>query len=151
MNIRIVNGTNWFTPSTVTQTNFTCHKSHSSITDSLPLLTYCFMTLTISGEPPRDLSFALWSFVPCGFSGRYSRLWAATWEKVPSVMCAQRRLKSAQSDQSLRWAHEETLHPWLSKMLTVKILTRPRESRMCSLIWILVGRTCHWERMFSDV
>ena len=33
-------------------------------------------------------------------------------------MCAQRRLKSAcvsaQSDQSLRYPHEETLHPWLS-------------------------------------
>ena len=45
-----------------------------------------------------------------------------------SDMCAQRRLKSdcasAQSDQSLRCAHEETLHPCLSKMHTVKLLVR---------------------------
>ena len=46
-------------------------------------------------------------------------------------MCAQRRLKSAcafaQSDQSLRCPHEETLHPWLSKMHTMKILIRLRK------------------------
>ena len=39
---------------------------------------------------------------------------AATWENVPFHMCAQRRFKSAcafaQSDQSLRCPHEETLH-----------------------------------------
>ena len=55
-------------------------------------------------------------------------IWAATWEKVPSYMWAQRRLKSAcasaQSDQSLRCPHEETLHPYLSKMRSVKILIR---------------------------
>ena len=47
-------------------------------------------------------------------------------------MCAQRRLKSAcasaQSDQSLRCSHEETLNPCLSKMRPVKILIRLRES-----------------------
>ena len=52
-------------------------------------------------------------------------------EKVPSHMCAQRRLRSAcasaQSDQSLRCPREESLHPWLSKMRTVKILTSLRE------------------------
>ena len=52
-------------------------------------------------------------------------------ENVPSDMCAQRRLRIAcafaQSDQSLRWAHEETLHTWLSKMRSVKILIRLRE------------------------
>ena len=32
-----------------------------------------------------------------------------------------------QSDQSLRCPHEETLHPWLPKMHTVKILIRLRE------------------------
>ena len=46
-------------------------------------------------------------------------------------MCAQRRLKSAcasaQSDQGLRYPHEETLHSWLTKMRLVKILTRLRE------------------------
>ena len=45
--------------------------------------------------------------------------WSAAWENVPSDMCAQRRLRLAcafaQSDQNLRSAHEETLHPWLSK------------------------------------
>ena len=46
-------------------------------------------------------------------------------------MCAQRRLRSAcpsaQFDQSLRCPHEETLHPWLSKMRQVKILNRLHE------------------------
>ena len=40
----------------------------------------------------------------------------ATRENVPSEMCAKLRLRSAcasaQSDQSLRCSHEETLHPW---------------------------------------
>ena len=52
-------------------------------------------------------------------------------ENVPSDLCAQRRLKSAcastQSDQSLRRPHEETLHPPLSEMRSVKILIRLRE------------------------
>ena len=34
---------------------------------------------------------------------------------------------SAQSDKSLRCPHEETLHPWLSKMRPVRILIRQRE------------------------
>ena len=34
----------------------------------------------------------------------------------------------AQSDQSLRCSHEETLQPWLSKMRSVKILIRLRRS-----------------------
>ena len=38
-------------------------------------------------------------------------------------------LASAQSDQSLRWAHEETWHPWLFKMRPVKILIRLRVSK----------------------
>ena len=46
--------------------------------------------------------------------------------KRPSDMCVQRRLKSAgasaQSDQSFRYPHEETLHHWQSKMRPVKIL-----------------------------
>ena len=44
---------------------------------------------------------------------------AATFENVPSVMCAQRRLKSdcasLQPDQSHRCPHEETLHPGYPK------------------------------------
>ena len=51
--------------------------------------------------------------------------------KVPSNMCVRQRLKSVcastQSDQSLRCPHEETLHPWLSKICPVKILIRLRE------------------------
>ena len=46
-------------------------------------------------------------------------------------MFAQRKLQSAcafaQSDWNLRWAHKETLHPWLYKMYPVKILIRLRE------------------------
>ena len=52
-------------------------------------------------------------------------------ENLPSNICARRRLKSAcpsaQSDHNLRCPHEETLHPWLSKMRPVKILIRLRE------------------------
>ena len=59
-------------------------------------------------------------------------LWAVTWENVHSRMCGQSRHKStcacAQSDQSLRCPHEETLHPWLAKtMRPMKILIRLRE------------------------
>ena len=40
-------------------------------------------------------------------------------ENLPSDTCAQRRIRSAcasaQSDQSLRYPHEETLASWLSK------------------------------------
>ena len=43
-------------------------------------------------------------------------------------MSAQQRLKSAcayeQSDLSLRYPHEDILHPWLSKICPVKILIR---------------------------
>ena len=56
---------------------------------------------------------------------------AATSENVRSDKCAQRRLRSAcssaQSDQSLRCPHEETLNPSLSKMRPVKIQIRLRE------------------------
>ena len=58
----------------------------------------------------------------------YNAILAATWENVPSDMCAQRRLKSAcasaQTDQSLRCPQEECLHPGLLK------------------IWIFPGRIC---------
>ena len=46
-------------------------------------------------------------------------------------MCVQRRHKSAcesaQSDQSPRCPHKESLHPWLSKMCQVQSLIRLRE------------------------
>ena len=64
--------------------------------------------------------------------------WNAAWWNISSDMCAQRRLKSAcastQSDQSLCCPHEETLHPWLSKIRPVKILVIHR------LIWIFAAR-----------
>ena len=47
------------------------------------------------------------------------------------TMCSQRRLSSAcasaQSDQSIRCAHEETVHLWLSNMRSVKIQINLRE------------------------
>ena len=70
-------------------------------------------------------------------------------ENIPSDMCAQGRLRSdctfAQSDLSLYWAHEETMHPLLSNMSPVKILIRLRK---CAGIWIFTG---HKDGMFSDV
>ena len=65
-----------------------------------------------------------------GLNPIYIRI--ATWKNVPSEMCAQWRLRSAcasaQSAQSLRCQHIETLHPWLSKMRPVKIQISLRES-----------------------
>ena len=73
--------------------------------------------------------------------------------KVPSNIHvrAQRRLRSdcasAQSDQSLRCPHVETLHPWLSKMHPVKILIRLRNAKAdVKLRWAHVS-----EDKFSDV
>ena len=58
-------------------------------------------------------------------------IWTATGENAPSEACSQQILKSfcasAQSDQSLRWPYEESLHPWLSKVRPVRILIRLRE------------------------
>ena len=66
----------------------------------------------------------------------YWKKWTTTSENVPSDMCVKRRYKSAcasaQSDQSLHYPHEETLHPWLSKMCPVKILIRLRECAVWS-------------------
>ena len=42
---------------------------------------------------------------------------------------------SAQSDQKLCCPHEETLHPWLSKMRPVKILIRLRKSSLGVQVW----------------
>ena len=41
--------------------------------------------------------------------------------------------------------HEETLHPWLSKMYSLKILIEPQ---ICRLIWILTGHVwcAMWEK-----
>ena len=60
--------------------------------------------------------------------------------KIPSDMCAQRGLKSVYvSVHSLiiiGYPHEETLHPWLSKMHPVKILIRLRECAGWSESWL---------------
>ena len=75
-------------------------------------------------------------------------IWTATGENVPSDMYAQRRLKSAcssaQSDQSLRCPHEETLHPWRTKLCLVKFNQTARK-----LIWIFAGRTFPKGRFLS--
>ena len=62
-------------------------------------------------------------------------IWAAMCGNVPSVICAQRRqinLSIPQSNQSLRYPHEESLYPWQSKMCLVKILIRLRKCAVWS-------------------
>ena len=54
----------------------------------------------------------VWQFVYC-YSNLFSNsfiIWAASWQNQ-NDLCAQRRLRSAQSDQSLRCPHEESLGP----------------------------------------
>ena len=52
--------------------------------------------------------------------------WPATPENAPPDICVRQRFNLAcafaQSDQSLRCPHEETLHPWLFKMRAVRDL-----------------------------
>ena len=59
-------------------------------------------------------------------------------------MCVQWRLKSASasahSNQSLRFPHEETLHPWISKNAPSVDSDQPAHLRR--LICIYAGRTC---------
>ena len=65
--------------------------------------------------------------------------WAASWQNQQNGMCAQGRLRSAwasaQSDQSLRCPHEESLGPQLPIEHTLKTLITPR------LIWVFAGCT----------
>ena len=81
---------------------------------------------------PTLITYRLWSCL-CGAGGDYKVFMKLSHivENLPSDMCAQRRLRSAcasaQSDQSLRCSHEETLHTWVSNMRPVKILIRLRE------------------------
>ena len=55
-------------------------------------------------------------------------IWAASWPKCTKWLCAQRRLRSAwvsaQSDQSLRCPHEESLGLYLPTECTAKTLIR---------------------------
>ena len=54
--------------------------------------------------------------------------WAAAWQNQQNDLCAQQTLRSAlacaQSDQSLRCPHEETLGPYLPNECTAKNLIR---------------------------
>ena len=75
-------------------------------------------------------------------------------KKATSDMCVKRRLKSAcasaQSDQSLYCPHEETLHPWLSKMRPLKILIR-----LCECAnWSEASLGAHvllWNHAYSNI
>ena len=71
---------------------------------------------------------------------REENIWAAESGNVPSVMCAKRRFKSAcafsQSGQSFRCPHDDSLHPWLSKIRPVKILISLRECAGWSESWL---------------
>ena len=54
---------------------------------------------------------------------------------------------SVQSDQSFHFSHEESLHPWQSKMHLVKILIRlPKVQADLNLCWMHMS-----EGMLSDV
>ena len=94
-------------------------------------------------------------------SSNINIIWATTWESVPSDMWAQRRLESAlhlHSLISLHYPHEDTLHPWLSKMCPAKIQISLRKDSdqpaqwgnwsesllddLHRLIWILAGCSC---------
>ena len=59
-----------------------------------------------------DFSTLISGFLHFIFS---DQIWAASWQNQQNGMCAQRRLRSAwasaQSDQSIRCPHEETLGP----------------------------------------
>ena len=75
----------------------------------------------------------------------------STRENIPFDMCAQRILKSAcasaQSDQSFRCPHKETLYPWLSKNAHSE--DSDQTAGMRSLNRIFAGCTCSNVR-FSD-
>ena len=71
--------------------------------------------------------------------------WAASWQNQQSDLCAQQRLRSAwasaQSDQSHRCPHEETLGPQLPIECTTKT---DQTGQMPRLIWVFAGRTDHF-------
>ena len=126
--------------------------------------TLCIGTVSIGVLPSSDTLLLRWPWPDCtdaqtdldirfphipriySFTWRGAKTWVAKWVNEPSVMCAQRRLKSAcasaKLDRNLRCPHKDTLHPWLSKLRQVKILIRLRECDSRSLIWIFTGRTC---------
>ena len=80
----------------------------------------------------KTVSVTLWNmYIP---TRKQHFISAAPWQNQQNVLCAQRRLRStwasAQSDQSLRCPHEETMGPQLPIERTAKTLIRP------SLPWV---------------
>ena len=74
--------------------------------------------------------YTVWTAFIHVSAGQSRSFWAATWENVPSYVCPtqiQIRLHIRIVRFGLRCSHEETLHPWLSKMRTAKIQIRLRE------------------------
>ena len=69
----------------------------------------------------------IWKMRKCYVRNSKNTIWTATWENVPTVICAHWRLikfscKFAQSVQTVRCPYAETLHHWPSIMRSVKIL-----------------------------
>ena len=86
------------------------------------------LPFTITIEPSKPLIYGFGEVILTSTCN----IWATTWQNQQNE-CAQRRLRSAwasaQSDQSLRCPHEETLGPQL------------HIQRMLRLIWVFTGCT----------
>ena len=79
--------------------------------------------------------------------------WAVSWQNQQNIRCAQRRLRSvwasAQSDQSLRCPHEETLGPHLPTECTAKTL-RWAQRPFCWFSHELAQMRCmDWQCVYS--
>ena len=111
-----------------------CWRLHTRLgcKQSTPKLQY--VSIVVNNNPNiyrfenwKKKSSPKWTMQVCVFT----IILAAKWGNVPSDIWNQRRLittcAATQSDQSLRYSHEETLYHWLSEMRPVKILIRLRE------------------------
>ena len=90
-------------PSLVRKWRLSCESFNQCVAQSVHILCVCYVISSLQST---------W----CGSSRRkLSNKWAASWQNQQNGMCAQRRLRSAwasaQSDQSLRCPHEESLGP----------------------------------------
>ena len=123
-------------------------------------LLMCLKYWYIYGKQYRPWSDAAFCDVCSGstlFAKTYLSQYLGLFE-VSSDMCARQRLKSAcmsaHSDQILSCLHEETLHPWLSKMCQMKILIRMHnctgwsESLLSAHIWRYVFRCMHSTELY---
>ena len=72
----------------------------------------------------------------------YNIKWVASWQNQQNGMCAQRRLRSAQADQSLRCPHEESLGPKLPIERTAKT---DQTGRMPRLSWDFARAHSHFD------